>query len=256
MKKAAIITTALVMLFAVTSCYAHLWIIGSGHVVTEERTVSEFHSVNLRGSGKLFVTQGERQKLVVTTDDNIMPILRTEVRNGRLVVFTEPGVRHITTLEVNVTMVKVSGLELSGSGIIEGLNQISSDRLHVGISGSGDASLDVMAKEVTTRLSGSGNMTLHLDSGSLESKISGSGDLYLTGESMIHHYNVSGSGKLHAFDLLTENTSATVSGSGDCEVNVSNRLNVRISGSGSVRYKGRPQIESKMSGSGSIRSME
>ena len=256
MKRTAITTAALLLLFSVVSCYAGSWTVGSGHAVTEERTVSEFRSVDLRGSGKLFVTQGGQQKLVVTTDNNIMPILRTEVRNGTLVVFTEPRVRHITTLEVKVTMVRVRELKLSGSGLIEGQNQIKSDRLHLGISGSGDASLDIMAKEVTTRLSGSGSMTLTLDSGSLESVISGSGSLYLTGETKNHKYNTSGAGKLRAFDLRTENTAATISGSGNCEVNVSHRLNVKISGSGSVRYKGNPQIESRISGSESIRSAD
>lgn len=254
MKRVIVVAAGLVILSSVLSCYAGSWVIGSGHVITEERDVSEFHAVDLRGVGKLYVTQGEVQKLVVTTDDNIMPILRTDVRNGKLIVYTEPGVRHITTLEVHVTMVRVKSLHLSGSGLIEGRNQIRTDRLQLTISGSGDASLDVMAKEVMARLSGSGKMRLNLDAGTLESKISGSGGLFLTGRSQTHRFDASGAGKLRAFDFLTENTAATISGSGNCEVNVSNRLNVKISGSGSVLYKGRPEIESRISGSGNIQS--
>jgi len=255
MKSHAVLATLLFVPF-VSSCYAVSWISGSGRIVSEERTVSEFHSVDLQGTGILYVAQGEQQKVVVTTDDNIMPVLRTDVTNGRLAIRTEPGVRRITRLELRVTMVNVSRLDLSGSGRIEGLNQIRSDRIHIGISGSGDASLDIMAKEVTTKSSGSGRMSLHLDSGSLESRISGSGKLTLAGETTTHRYHTSGSGKLHAFDLLTENTFARITGSGSCEVSVSRNLDVRVSGSGNVRYRGNPRIESRISGSGSIRSAE
>lgn len=254
MKKTIVTIAVLLAVSSVVSCYAGPWIMGSGRIITEERTVSEFHSVDLRGTGKLYVTQGESQRLVVTTDDNIMPILRTDVRNGVLVIYIEPGVRHLTTLEVKVTMIKVRGLSLSGSGVIEGRNQIRSDSVNLRISGSGDAFLDIMARDVTTKLSGSGKMSLHLDSGSLVSTISGSGKLHLTGETNIHEYNSSGSGKLRAYDLRTKNTSVKISGSGNCEINVSNHLNVRISGSGAVLYRGSPQIESRVSGSGSIRS--
>jgi len=200
----------------------------------------------------VYVTQGERQKLVVTTDDNIMPHLITDVRSGKLVVYVEPPVYRVTSLEVHVTMVKVRSLALSGSGVIKGQNQIRSDRIDISISGSGDAELDIMAKEVTTRLSGSGALTLHLDSGSLESNISGSGKLYLAGHSQVHRFKSSGSGRLYAFDLQTVDTSATISGSGKCEIDVSSRLNVKVSGSGSVRYRGTPKINSRMSGSGRI----
>jgi len=256
MRRLVISIAMLAICVCVTSCYARPWIRGSGHLLTEERSVAEFHALELRGIGRVYVTQGERQELVVTTDDNIMPHLRTDVRSAKLVIYVEPPMYRVTSLEVHVTMVKVRSLALSGSGIIKGQNQIRSDRLDIGISGSGDAELDIMAKEVATRLSGSGALTLHLDSGALESHISGSGKLYLSGQSRAHRFKSSGAGKLYAFDLQTVDTSATISGSGKCEIAVSNHLNVKVSGSGSVRYRGNPKINSRMSGSGRLEAAE
>ncbi len=256
MKKTIITLAALLTMSMISSCYAVHWIPGSGHMVTEERSVSDFHSVDLRGAGMLYVTQGDSQRLSVTTDDNIMPRLRTDVRNGKLVITIRPDVYRPTSLEVRVTMERVRGLYLSGSGLIEGQNQIRSDSIDIGISGAGDADLDLMAKEVSTRLSGSGKMTVNLDGGSLVSHISGSGRSYLTGRAQTHEYRVSGSGKLRAYDLMTEDTTATITGSGNCEISVSNSLDVRISGSGSVRYRGSPTINSRISGSGSVRSAD
>ena len=256
MKKTIITIAALLLVPIISSCYVVQWIPGSGHLVTEERSVSEFHTVDLRGSGNLYVTQGETQRLSVTTDDNIMPHLRTDVRNGRLVITIEPKLYHPTSLEIQVTMPKIRGFYLSGSGTIEGQNQLRSDSIDVGMSGSGYANLDLMAKEASMRLSGSGKLSLNLDVGSLVSNISGSGKSYLAGQAQSHAYTVSGSGKLRAYDLMTEETAATISGSGNCEISVSNSLDVRISGSGSIRYKGNPRIDSRISGSGSVRPVD
>jgi hypothetical protein len=209
--------------------------------------------VELRGSGELSVTQGSPQQLVVRTDDNIMPYLRTTVHNNVLTISLEPGIRHTTALEIDVVMAKIRGLSASGSGTITGENRISSDSLDLEVSGSGNALLDISAKDVDTKLSGSGNVTLNLDVGTLSSAISGSGKLSLTGRAVTHDYHTSGSGRLRAMDLMTENTSARISGSGNCEISVSEDLDVRISGSGHVRYRGNPRIESKVSGSGSLR---
>lgn len=260
MKKILMVIAAVVAISFLVSCYVALRIQGSGRIITEQRHVSEFNRVDFRGPGKLYVSQGDTQRVAVTTDDNVMPYLQTDVRNGVLVVYIKPQVYypqvyHPTVLEVQVDMVKVRGISLSGSGVIEGRNQIRSDSLDVNISGAGDAYLEIMAKHVATRLSGSGKMTLNLDCGTLTSKLSGSGKSLLSGESISHRYTVSGSGRLHGFDLITKETWATISGSGNCDIFVTDFLDVRISGSGSIRYKGNPKIESRISGSGSVRSV-
>lgn len=256
MKRHVAVLAIVLLVPLVSSCCTLLWVSGSGRIITEERSVPTFHSVDFRGSGKLTVTQGDPQRLVVTTDDNIMPILRTTVRNNVLIISLEPGIRHITKLEVDVVMERIRGLSLSGSGIITGTNRIRSDSLGLSISGSGNALLDIVAKDVNVRLSGSGDLTLNLDAGTLTSDISGSGKLFLSGQAATHDYHSSGSGRLRAFDLITDNTSVRISGSGSCEVRVSEHLDIRTSGSGHVRYRGNPRIESKISGSGSVRSAD
>ena len=49
------------------------------------------------------------------------------------------------------------------------------------------------------------------------------------------------------------NTAVRVAGSGDADVNVTNKLDASVSGSGDVRYTGNPKsISSSKSGSGDI----
>jgi len=51
--------------------------------------------------------------------------------------------------------------------------------------------------------------------------------------------------------LKTKECEVEIYGSGDCDVNVSESLDVRINGSGNVTYKGNPaEVNQKVSGSG------
>ena len=54
---------------------------------------------------------------------------------------------------------------------------------------------------------------------------------------------------------MAKEVEAKVSGSGDMEISVTERLTARVSGSGDIKYKGKPSIEDiKVSGSGDVTS--
>ena len=57
---------------------------GSGNVAEEDRAVSGFTGVALAGIGELTIEVGERESLRIEAEDNLMPYLEAEVRNGML----------------------------------------------------------------------------------------------------------------------------------------------------------------------------
>ncbi len=210
---------------------------GSGNLITEKRDVSSFYEVQLKGSGKVTLTQGDKQSLEIQTDDNIMPLIETRVINKKLTI--SHGKHHLrpTSFNVDITVVKLEGVSIAGSGDISGNSRFFSDNFYAEISGSGDIELE-------------------LEVNKMKAAISGSGSINLFGKADDFTAAISGSGKINAFDLEMKNFSATISGSGDCRVNASESLNATISGSGDIYYKGRPQISTRISGSGSLRSQD
>ena len=195
---------------------------GSGDVITEERQLPEFKIIKLKGIGRVVLTQGQTHSIGIQTDDNIMPLIETEVHADELVISQGNYNLRPTTLEFNIMVAHLKGIAISGSGEVMGKNRFVSDDFFAKISGSGDMALELEVMELETKISGSGSM--------------------------------SGSGKINAFDMQTQNVSLKVSGSGDCKVNAAETLDTRISGSGDVFYKGHPRITSKISGSGSLES--
>jgi hypothetical protein len=62
---------------------------GSGNVISESRSVTDFTGVELSGSGKLIIEQSDVESLTITADDNLLPDLTAEVRDSRLLLGTK-----------------------------------------------------------------------------------------------------------------------------------------------------------------------
>ncbi|HSG41677.1 MAG TPA: DUF2807 domain-containing protein, partial [Anaerolineales bacterium] len=62
-------------------------IAGSGVIVSETRTVEDFHAIEVDYPAEIVVTQGSSVSVEIEADDNLLPGLQTRVRNGTLEIF-------------------------------------------------------------------------------------------------------------------------------------------------------------------------
>jgi len=123
----------------------------------------------------------------------------------------------------------------------------------IDVDGNGKVKFENMftSEDVELNVDGSGEIDAMLNVEDLESYVSGSGQIKLSGKAEDHDVECSGSGAVRAYDLITEETVVDLSGSGDCELNVTDNLNGSISGSGVVYYQGSvDDVNIKTSGSG------
>jgi hypothetical protein len=191
-------------------------IAGSGKIVTEPRTVSDFSAVSLSGSGRVIVEQTGTESLTVTTDDNLLPYIKTEVHGNTLELGTKDPMTNLNPTEdviYKLTVKKLDDVRISGSGQAD-VKSLTENQLQVRISGSGD-------------MTGQGTVD----------------DLDL---------RISGSGSYSGQQLKSKRATVGVSGSGSVLVYASDSLKASVSGSGSVEYVGDPQVTSNVSGSGSV----
>lgn len=188
---------------------------GSGHVVSEPREVRDFTGVVLAGIGELTIEQTGTESLTIQAEDNILPLLTSDVSSGTLRLGTRSNTS-ITTTEPIIYRLTVKDLD------------------SLTVSGSGDATaLDLQTGAFTVDVSGSGNVTVG-------------------GTATTQDVSISGSGTYTAEDLASNAAEVTISGSGNAVVRVSETLDATISGSGSVAYIGDPAVSQRVSGSGTI----
>ncbi len=238
MKK--IITLSLVVIFTV-SCSAQ-WgkrVKGNGNKVTIDRSVGDYDAVALSGWFDVDLVDGKEGEITLEGESNLLEYIKTEVKDGKLVIKTEKGVNLKPSswndgIRITVPIESISSLALSGSGDIVGKKTIKTNNFKTAMSGSGDITVSVEANSVDASMSGSGDITLSGNTDDFEATISGSGDI-------------------KAYDLDADNVDATVSGSADIKVTANKTLKARVSGSGDISYRGNPdKVDTKASGSGDI----
>lgn len=219
----------------VTGCTA---VTGSGISMTERRTVAEYDQIELRGIGTVEITAGELSELEVSGDDNVVPLIRTDVVDRRLVIRTEKEVRPVAPLVIRGATPDVVAASCSGAGDIR-------------ISGVQNES------KVRLIISGAGNLTFSGSVGGLHAAVSGAGDIRLAGTANTAEFVVSGAGDIQAADLQAKRVKARVSGAGDVTLNAGEALDASVSGAGDIRYTGdAKEISQKVSGVGSIQRMK
>lgn len=210
---------------------------GSGNVVTETREVSGFDAINVEYPAEVFIRQGNSESLEIEAEDNLLPNLKTTVRNGRLeIVYRREGNKHVNpTKPVRITIVvkDLEDVNFSSAGEIT-IEKLKTDNLDASLSGAGNLNLvDVQIQGLQVSLSGAGSMTASGVADDLDMSISGFGDF-------------------RGADLHSQEARVSISGAGSATVWVDNDLNAQISGAGSISYYGSPSVSRQVSGVGGV----
>jgi len=210
---------------------------GSGNVVSETRKVSGFDEINVDFPARVLISQGTTESVKVQADDDVLPGLKTEVKNGELrIYYKRDGDKRINptkTPVITITVKNLKAVDFSSAGelIVDGLE---SDDLSISLDGAGNIELnDIAVKVLSVNLSGAGSTTA---SGTAD-------DLSL---------NISGFGDFNGKELESKTGSVNISGAGGATVWVEDELSATISGAGSVNYYGSPTVTKNINGVGSI----
>ena len=89
---------------------------GSGHVVTEKRSVDSFSSIELIGAATDRVFVGKPAAVTIRGDDNILRLIRTYVRDGVLVVSSKHSYSSKHDLRVEIGTPALDAVTLTGAG--------------------------------------------------------------------------------------------------------------------------------------------
>jgi len=111
-------------------------VVGSGNPVTESRDVSDFTGVVLNGVGEIVIRHTGVDSLTITADDNIMPLLRSEVRGGRLLLTADPARPFRTRNKIlyEITVRSLDEITISGVGAVDA-SGIDTEQLMVDVRG-------------------------------------------------------------------------------------------------------------------------
>lgn len=188
---------------------------GSGNVKTETRELTAFKSIDSGGSIQVEVVSQKSQSVEVETDDNILPLIKTEIKNDTLYISSTERLAWVSPIKVRISMDKLEGLNLSGGSRVTA-SGVKSDKLDVDVSGGAKASV--------------------------------------TGEVGELSANASGGARIDAAGLQSTTANVGTSGGARADVKVTDTLNANASGGSRISYSGSPStVNKKVSGGASVK---
>lgn len=271
MKRTLILIT-IISLFLITSCsifnlLGYETIRGSGDIVTENRNVSNFDSVDVCCGMELYLTQNGAESLQIEADDNILPEIETRVVDQKLEIFyldtNDVNYQPTQPVRIYLTVNEIQAVSISGGGILDAedlssnsiklalsggsdadIGRFEAEQIHIDVSGGGNFQSDfIKVDAINLELSGASDAWIEdISTNSLVVNCSGGGKVEISGFAESSAVEMSGGGDFNAKDLQINDLVINISGGGRGTVWVGDRLDVNLSGGSSLNYYGQPEI--------------
>lgn len=174
---------------------------GSGNVIREKRDLKGFDKVQVGGGFQVEIVAGKEFGVEVEADDNLMPLVNTNVSGDTLEIGRQKGYSAKNPIRIRISAPEISGIDTSGGAGVT--------------------------------VSGLKNSNLSIES-------SGGSKVTASGTTAKLTVEMSGGAKIVANDLAAIDVNVDGSGGSSVEVLVSGELRSDISGGARVTYSGAP----------------
>lgn len=222
------IITFLIMILAGSYILSSGQLQAQGNIVKEVREVPDFSRIDVGGAFDILLSQADVTKVVIETEKGNIDKIQTMVNNGVLEISSKSIIKS-DKLNVYITSPEIDNISIYGAADLKGLTGIHGTELVIRASGASDTKLDVNYDKIN-------------------SNVSGAASLVLSGEAGSHTIVVSGAGDVNAGKLLTEVSSATVSGAGSASINATTEVVSNTSGAGTIDLVSKPETLTIVSG--------
>ena len=195
--------------------YSSSQVKGNGKSVSEIRDLKEFTEIEMSiAYDKIVVNFGAVQSLQIIGDENIVPLIKTQVSNGVLTISSDSSFQTKVESEIVIYMVSLEKFIIDGVGESI-INKINEEHF------------------ICT--------------------LNGVGSCELSGSVVNFELSVNGVGSINAKELIGDKVVASLNGVGSAEVYATKSLNASVNGIGGLTYYGDPEkIILNDSGLGSI----
>ncbi|MBW6461144.1 MAG: DUF2807 domain-containing protein [Bacteroidales bacterium] len=205
--------------------------------VQENRETGEYSALEIGGAFRVYLTQGDEEKLVVEADESEMDGIITEVVNGRLKIYLKPQWRgKFHKMYVYLTFKDLEYIDFGGAVKVTGKNALNFETLKMDVSGASDIDLEIKANK-------------------LDAEFSGASKIRFLGACEKGIVEMSGASDFKAADLKFSDLTVDASGAASARVYVTGTLVANASGAASIRHKGSSKITQSTSGAGSVKGM-
>lgn len=223
----------------------------------ENLSVSDFNGIDASYAFEITVKKGSTEALTIEANDDVMPYVRSEVKNGILYLYLEKDIPNSVrnkTVNATVIMKDLEKVSLSGACKIKANDLFTPKTFNASCSGASSIAINVNTGKLSIKASGTSELQINASvTDDTKMNLSGSSNVDLIGSAKSLSLDMSGSSNFKAGDFITETSTIKSSGSSKVLVNVTKTLNISSSGSSAVDYKGSPSVSVNSSGSSKVK---
>lgn len=255
---------------------------GSGNIITESRIVpADYHTVVTSRAIKVTLENREGTTAIIRADDNVMPHIKIENKNGVLKIKIDDEIRSINSMTAEVRLPKstnISRLEATSASHIDVDYTIQSSKLYAEASSAADINISkadvtnciidassaakvtgsIKATECNIKATSAANAKVQILANTCYADASSAADITLAGEAGTLYLKASSAADINALNAKAlVSTSADASSGANIKVNAGKALTADASSGGTVAYKSDHDvnIHIKKSSGGSVRKM-
>lgn len=210
----------------------------TGDIITERRDVGLFTELTAYDNVNVIFVQDSLTYLEVDAGENLLPLIKTEIRDGKLVVENDNKCNWVRDfsipINVYVHLPALRRVDTFGYGKIYSLNAIVNDTVEIDNWNTADVQLNIIANAAYSK------------------QHAAIGDNTFTGNAgFLFVYNT-GQGFCDCNSLAVNDAVVISNTTGQTYVNACSDLHAEISNSGNVYYKGAPVISTVITGTGKL----
>ncbi len=206
---------------------------GNGIVTEQSRSITDkFSKISASEGLEVYVTQAKDFEITVEADENIIDLIGTDIKDGKLRIHAIKNIGRATK-KVYVSLPEVTALRSSSGSHLITQHTINCNDIEIDASSGSLLKADLLADTIEIDASSGANLTI-------------------SGDATDADIEVSSGGNINAKNLETKICHADASSGGNLMINVSESLVADASSGGNISYSGDASLKGKKNISGSI----
>jgi predicted small secreted protein len=215
MKKISLLIVLTLALTVLAGCHHGLGhqVKGSGNRQKQKREVPSFNSISTEGAFHIEVIAQKAASLEIEADDNILPLISTEVVNNVLVLKPTNTYSVSEPIIIRISVPDLASITANGAGKID-VNDLKNEKFEINLNG---------APYIT-----------------------------VAGQTKLVNIDTNGAGTINTNRLRAGRAVVDSKGVSKIEVYAADQLDVTVSGPSTVLYAGNPTVNKTIHGPGSV----
>lgn len=234
MKTLMKITITFISVFLLSSCSTKMLnrIKGNRNVIEKTRKITQpFSAIKVSSGLDVFISEDTSSKVIVEADENLHNIIKTEVKNNILKIYTEKVIWKSKAKKIYVSASSLQSITASSGSDVITEDFFTTKNFEATASSGADLIVRIKTLHITGSSSSGSNLKLI---GTAENAI----------------LSASSGSDLEAFGLETKNVTAKASSGGNVETTATKSIEAKASSGGDVEFKGNPKKIIKKNSSG------